>query len=154
MELLEVYNRNAGLKKLFSEVMFVDWYDDPVTGVCKLDNTEDWYIYNLSFFDPARGNRIFTLVNATEEWVANFRSEFNKMNKPDGRDNYDNIKSLMKDYFADYKGKLYLMKTRRLEDKDYKIVLLPPTNMHYFDSIEDVLDQTDVLQRKWLNFFT
>jgi hypothetical protein len=152
MELLQVYKKNVGLKKLFSEVVIIDWYDDPITGVCKLDNTEDWYIYNLCYFDPDQSIRILTLIKTTEEWIAKFKAELNKLNNQHDVE-YLKIKLLIRNFVDNYDEDVYLLKTRSIEDINYEIVTLPLAHVQFFNSVEDVMDQDATSLSKWINYF-
>ena len=153
MELMQVYKKNRGVKELFSKTIYIDWYDGITTGICKLDTSEKWFICNLCYLNPGERIRIFTLLKINDEWLTKFNLQNDMPETPNER-NYYLIKDLIKSYFFEYTGKVFLMKGKQPDDIDYEVVEIPLIDLQYFDGIEMTLDQDEKLQEKWLNFFT
>ena len=152
MKLTDIHQQHAASKKLFSEIVIVDWYDGAVMGFSKVDDTGRWYVYNLCYFEPSKKVRIFTLVEIPEAWLPRFMEAKDKLVRQD-LGAYYNIKSLMKDVVDDRKADAYLLKTQQLEDADYSIVTLPAADRQYFDGIGEVMEQDDDAMHKWISYF-
>jgi hypothetical protein len=144
MELINVYKKNRGISKLFSEVNIVDWYDGATTGVSKLNNSSEWYIFNLCYFDPDKDIRIFTLILATNKWVDEFRA------KESNHDDYGNLKRHIGVAFENYHDRVFLLNAANPDSLTYEIAELPKSELKYCETVEEAINQE---RNQWLSYF-
>ena len=150
MELMNVYKQNRGVAKLFTDVIIIDWYDGTTTGVCMLNDSEEWYICNLCYFEPSRDVRIFTLIQVSNEWVETFRS---KLADDDTNNDWDEINEAIGKAYKEYNSIAFLMKARDVDDPDYEVVELRNSELQYFEGVQETLSQTRESEKKWLSYF-
>lgn len=148
--LIERYNKNKGKHSLFSDIIYIDYYDGGTQAICKLDHTEQWLICSLTYFNIKDQVRVFALIEAKAEWASRIKSGLDS--DKTGKE-YKNLKAQVKNAFDDYSGNAYLMKAEKLEDINYEVIEVPFSGMMYFETIEDVLAQDEKHSLYWAQFF-
>lgn len=118
---------------------FLDWYDGPMSGVFKLDQSEKWYAFNICYFD-GQYRRIFSVIEQSAEWCAHF------IRTCETHESLDNIKfsdvpfQTLRGAFLQYTGPLYLMSTSGIEAITYEIVQVPRSVLRFEDDAWDNMD--------------
>ncbi len=149
---MKEYKKSKGVSRLFTEIITVDWYDGTTTGVCKLIHSNEWYICNMCYFDPDGDLRIFSLVQATDEWMKDFKAITLSMQEG-ATVAYGKREELIKKAFENYKGAAFLMKAQDVGDLDYDVVQLPVEDLRYVEGVEKAVNQNQKWKMKWLNYF-
>lgn len=151
--LLEIYQENAGKKSLFSEIVDIDFYDGPTEALCRLADTEQWVIGSLVYIDLNKRERIFTLLEISNDVLLGFKSIFE--NRPsDQEDFYENLKEQVTVVYTGYAGKVFLFKSDWLNAIKYEVVEISLKDLQYFSDIEKVIGQPEESAVKWRGFFS
>src|SRR5688500_7939958 len=149
MELINTYHKNKGISKLFSEVITIDWYDGTTTGVCKLSQSNEWYVCNMCYFDPDKRIRIFILIRVFDKWM----DESKKVETYRGNNerDYTSMNELASLAFKGYQDQSFLMKADGINSLSYEIVELPISELRFFGTIDETFDQK--FRTKWISYF-
>jgi hypothetical protein len=148
-----MYKKIQGDKRIYSEIIHIDWYDGGVTGIFKLNDALQWYLFNLVFYDTKENIRFFSLIEVSTEW----KNEVKSMMQTDGTGvlvNYDKIKGMIKNAFDRYTGDVFLLRARYIEDVQYEVIRMPLSSLKYFDKIEDTFNQDEKSIEKLKSFFS
>ena len=150
--LQDTYNKNVGHISLFSEILDIDFYDGPTEAVCQLADSDQWFICSLVYIDMERGERIFTMLEISNESWLHFKSLLERI-PSDQANFYRQIKTQVRAVYNNYSGKAFLFKSDWLNGSEYKIVEMPLKQLHYFGDIEEVLGQSEESKLKWKECF-
>jgi hypothetical protein len=150
--LLDVYNKNVGQRALFSEIIDIDFYDGPTEALCRLIDTEQWFVCSLVYIDFNKSERIFTLLEIDSEALLTFKSIFGAR-PSDQEDFYRKIKERVNDVYVGYADAVFLFKGDWLNAIKYELVKIPLKDLQYFNNIERVIEQTEESAMKWRGFF-
>jgi len=150
--LLDIYHENVGQKPLFSEIKDIDFYDGPTEALCRLIDTDQWIICSLVFIDFEMDERVFTILEISEDVLFKFQSIFEDRHQ-DQRHFYKEVKAQVKGVYGNYSGRVFLFNSGWLEGVEYKIVEIPLKDLQYFGDIEIVIEQPEESKLKWRRFF-
>ena len=150
--LLDTYRKNVRQRSLFTEIVDIDFYDGPTEALCQLVDSRQWLICSLIYFDIKKGERIFTLLEISNEWLLKFKSILEKRSI-DQAEVYEKLKEEINSFYNAYSGKLFLFKSNWLNAIEYEVIEIPLTQLEYFKDIEGVLEQSEESKLKWINFF-
>ncbi|MDF2192166.1 hypothetical protein [Paraflavitalea sp. CAU 1676] len=149
---LDVYHLNKGIKPIFSDIDSIDWYDGAVNGVFRLDQTNQWFLFCMVYFELNIRERIFFVIETSEEWKVEFTGMF-QYHEYGWLTNYDQVKAKMRSAFQNYAGDVYLVKARTLEGNEYEIVQIPLEHLRYVDTIEEGVDQDEAFVSRLNSLF-
>ncbi len=150
--LFDIYKRSVGLVPLFSVVLDIDFYDGPTEAICKLIDTERWFISSLVLIDFKTNQRVFTMLELNEQSLSEIRPLIEGYKSGD-IDSHERVKDKVKLFFDEYRGAVYLFKSDWLNAIDYEITQVPIEHLKYFNGIEDVVAQNEESKLQWVNFF-
>lgn len=145
-----IKEENNHKNSIFSEFEILDWYDGAILGIGKLFGTNDFYFFQMVACDLQIDTRVFILAKTNLEWKNKFDiSLFNA--KPELKPSIirDNVVQL----FAKKNNRLYLLRTKDIDDKLYTLKEVDLNNLKYFDNIESVLNQSKKRIKEWFDFF-
>lgn len=152
MSIFESYNKNKGSATLLEECMILDWYDGLLTGMCRIRDTDKWVLCNARFIDFARSQRVLTLIEIDDKKFLYLKAKFQN-GEALSHDEYANLKTEIRKIFLSHSGNVYLLKMASYDDRDYDMVEAPVGSLKYFESIEELNDQSENLERETLSFF-
>jgi hypothetical protein len=150
--LLDTYNKNVGQRSLFSEIIDVDFYDGPTEALCQLIGTEQWFVSSLAYIDFSNNERIFTVLEVSNDVLLNFKSILERRTSIQ-ESFYGSLKQQVNAAYTGYAGKVYLFKGDSLSAIKYELVEIPLNYLQYFGDIETVLEQNEESKLKWKSFF-
>ncbi len=152
MIILDDYRKNASLRPLYSEIIDIDFYDGPTEALCRLNDSEQWFICSLVSIAFDKWERIFSLLEVTNDVLLKFKFIFeNRL--PDQHDFYQKLKEQVSVVYADYQGKVFLFKGDRLNAIMFEVVEIPLKDLQYFKDVEAVMGQSEESKLKWKRFF-
>jgi hypothetical protein len=150
--LLDTYKKNVRQRPLFTKIIDIDFYDGPTEAVCQLIDSEDWFICSLLYFDPDAGERIFTILEISNESFLEFKSILEDRSC-DQSELYKKLKDKAKSIYDTYLGKVFLLKGNKLDSINYQVIQIPLERLKYFNHIEDVLEQSEESKSQWVSLF-
>jgi hypothetical protein len=157
--IIDQYQKLLSQKPIFSEVIIIDFYDGATEAVCKVSNSDEWYICSMVYFNPDSRQRIFSVIKVNEDLWPAFLSEINVFKKiaPDAyggkNDYYKKTKKVISNYYEKYTGNVILLMSDSLISFEYKIIEVSRDYLKYFDSIESVLEQDEIAKNQWISLF-
>ena len=160
MELMSAHNEKKGSEKLFTETVAIDWYDGIVTGLCRLESGQ-WFIANLCYFVIYERLRIFSIIEADQQWADLIKKEFSahwaqreasntgemSINEIAAKakanaEIYNNAMKEIKKIFLNYKGPAYLLKGRQVNQENYELIEIAFDKMVFYPHVEKVVNQS------------
>lgn len=146
-KLINFSKKNKGSIPLFKICDIFDWYDGPIYGIGNIEGTKDFYLFNIVAWDLPSNLKIFTIINITSSWLKKFKNAINQKDK-------NLILLLLKNYFRQYSGDIFLMKSENIDNVDYDLIECSSINIELYTNIENVVNQDIEIKQKWFNFFT
>jgi hypothetical protein len=150
--LLDIYSDNKGKRPLFSEIIHIDFYDSPTEALCRLVESEHWFICSLVYIDIKGRERIFTMLEINNQLLLEFKSVLEKL-ADDREVLYQKLKTQVKAVYKKYSGNIFLFKSDWLNAAEYEVVEIPLKHLQYFKDIEVVLEQNENSKLQWIRFF-
>jgi len=151
--ILDAYKENVEKTSLFSKIIIVDFYDGPTEAICKLVDSEQWLVGSIVYFDIEKKERIFTLLEITNESSSELQPILGSSSIIQA-DIYENIKKEISLIYNNYSGPVFLFRGHQLSDKKYEVVQIPLKHLIYLKDLEDVLAQTEESKLQWVSFFS
>jgi hypothetical protein len=153
MESLTYFKGNNHLRKLFSTIIPIDWYDGHAQVIGEVREIDKWFIANLVYFDVYTKKRIFVLVESNEKFMLEVNQNIQALKAEANPSKYDELVNKIEGFFNKYSGKVYLMLCNDIDDIDFEIKEISIEDLKYFRDVEAVLNQDTLSKNHWLLFF-
>lgn len=127
--------------ELFSVVENIEYYDGCTIALAELAGTTDWYLCFLSALDQETYMRIHTVIKPDPGEVQLLREEldgYNLLSLSGQETAHDKIISQVRDVIRDYKGDVFLLKTRFFNAVPYSIRKVEMTELSLYEDLGDI----------------
>lgn len=128
---------------IFSEYEIIDWYDGAISGIGKLSNTNEYYLFNIVAYDFKIEQRVFILIKLDMEWHGKLLSGLNSKK----------LKSVIKEFYLHYYGEAYIIKASDINDNQFFFKELKAYKPRRFNNIQNIADQNKKDLKTWFEYF-
>lgn len=147
----EILKINPKNKKFFREYEILDWYDGAIFGIGRLNDTDDYYLFQMVAYNLKISQRVYLLLKIDAEWKNEFRlaraNAEDKM-KP------NIIKKMVVLLYSNYTDSIYLLKAKSIEEDILEIKKVEASNLIYYSNVDKVFNQSKRQEKKWFDFFS
>jgi hypothetical protein len=149
---IKYLQEHIGKSCFYDQLIIIDFYDGPIEGICKLENIASNLIFSIIYLDLQRKERIFSLLEIPNEWMAVNESIIKRYENGE-MSPYKEIKTKIKSLYKSYYDPAYLFRGEQISDVNYNIVEVNANKLEYFSRVDDVLKQNQKCKTKWNKLF-
>ncbi len=145
--LIAFYKKNKGVKPIFSKYEIFDWYDGAISGIGNLNDSDDFYLFNIVAWDLVSDVKIFSIIKIISPWLDKFKNAKNQMDS-------NLTLQILKQCIAEYSGVVFLLRCKKIESLEYDLIKRNSMPFKVYDNLDEIVNQTPKEMEKWFNLFT
>lgn len=133
-------------RPIFASYEILDWYDGAILGIGELNESHDFYLFEMVAYDLKSKERVFELVKLELSWVTNLKANIVEANPKF-------IQKAITQLYSNYKEEAYLLKSKDINDWNFNLIEIDPQYLEFYKDIEAVLNQSKNSLKRWFEFF-